>query len=424
MYNMVFISHAREDREIAEKLFDFLSSNRYDPWMDKKKILPGQTWDLEITSALDKADYIILVFSKISVSKRGYVQKEFSDALRYCEEKLDSDIFIIPCKIDDCEIPKKFQKYQWVELNEPDSFKEILEALNLQREKYIKWEKEKQPKETDKKKTNNKKWWLMCGIVAIALLFLGLWFSNKPPPKDEIIPSVEKETSWLEKYNMIEVVFDHHSTAYTNISNDVQSKKNLLRNFHIGKYQITQEEWQEIMNNNPSFFKGEKKLPVESVSWYDCIEFCNKLSEKYGLRKYYNINGTDVSLNTGANGFRLPTEAEWEYAARGGINSKNYKFAGCNTEQELKFYAWYYENSDKKTHPVGQLKPNELGLYDMIGNVFEWCEDKYSENSSYRVIRGGSWDNLARGVRVSNRDYDTHDSRYYNLGFRLAFSSN
>jgi len=174
------------------------------------------------------------------------------------------------------------------------------------------------------------------------------------------------------------------------------------------------------VNNNPSDFKGEKKLPVESVSWYDCIEFCNKLSEKYGLRKYYNIKGSDVSFNTGANGFRLPTEAEWEYAARGGIKSNNYEYAGCNTEQELKYYAWYYENSDEMPHPVGQLKPNELGLYDMSGNVWEWCEDKYGENGSYRVLRGGSWNYYAQYCRVSYRSSYTPDNRVFIIGFRLV----
>ena len=136
MYNKVFISHAKEDSVSAEELYDFLKSSGYNPWLDKKDISVGQKWESEIMSALKKADFIILLLSKTSVAKRGYVQKEFRLALEYCEEKLDSDIFIIPCKIDNCEIPGKLSIFQWVEIADTDSFKKILSALNLQRKKY------------------------------------------------------------------------------------------------------------------------------------------------------------------------------------------------------------------------------------------------------------------------------------------------
>ncbi|HET9055741.1 MAG TPA: TIR domain-containing protein [Chitinophagaceae bacterium] len=136
MYDKVFISYAREDRDTAEKLFDFLTLYRYEPWLDKKKLLPGQDWNTEIRLALKKADFIVLLLSKTSIAKRGFVQREFKLALEYCEEKLDSDIYIIPCKIDDCEVPDKLSKFQWAELNTPESFEQILSSLNLQRKKY------------------------------------------------------------------------------------------------------------------------------------------------------------------------------------------------------------------------------------------------------------------------------------------------
>jgi len=137
MYNKVFISYAREDSKIAEFVFDFLVLYHHDPWLDKRKLLPGQQWDDEIKLALKKTDFIILLFSKTSVSKRGYVQREFKLALDYCKEKLDSDIFIIPCKIDDCEIPEKFSKYQYIDLRNPASLGLLLGALDLQRKRYI-----------------------------------------------------------------------------------------------------------------------------------------------------------------------------------------------------------------------------------------------------------------------------------------------
>ena len=257
---------------------------------------------------------------------------------------------------------------------------------------------------------------------------------NIEPPKEDKPQiekkPVEKEQSWIEKYNMIEVVFDNTSIAYKNINDDITSKKNLKQNFYIGKYQVTQKEWLGIMGNNPSYFKGDK-LPVEHISWYDCIEFCNKLSDKYGLRKYYNITANDVTFNTDADGFRLPTEAEWEYAARGGNKSKNYKYSGSNNAEDV---AWYYENSGNKalhdetkvvgkleenrrqTHEVGQKQPNELGLYDMSGNIWEWCNDR----GSGRFLRGGSWNFIALYCRVAFLIDTAPDYRENDYGFRLV----
>lgn len=143
MYNKVFISYAKEDNETAEKLFDFLTFYKYEPWLDKKKLLPGQDWNIEIKFALKRADFIVLLLSKTSVAKRGFIQREFKLALEYCEEKLDNDIYIIPCKIDDCEVPEKLTKFQWAELSKPDSFEFILESLNLQRKKYEDFDRKK-----------------------------------------------------------------------------------------------------------------------------------------------------------------------------------------------------------------------------------------------------------------------------------------
>ena len=184
-----------------------------------------------------------------------------------------------------------------------------------------------------------------------------------------------------------------------------------LSDYYIGKFEVTQELWQAVMGRNPSNFKGTDH-PVESVSWNDCQEFIKKLNNLTGLK------------------FRLPTEAEWEYAARGGNKSKGYKYSGGNNIYNV---AWYTGNSGSKTHPVGQKTPNELGIYDMNGNVWEWCQDWYGNYSSSnqtnptgpssgscRVLRGGSWYNYAWDCRVSNRGSFAPDSGYYSRGFRLA----
>ncbi len=186
-----------------------------------------------------------------------------------------------------------------------------------------------------------------------------------------------------------------------------------LSSFSIGRYEVTQEEWQAVMGSNPSYFKGSRK-PVEQVSWNDCKSFISKLN---------SITGKN---------FRLPTEAEWEFASRGGIKSQGYKYSGSNN---LNSVAWYADNSGNTTHDVGQKSPNELGIYDMSGNVWEWCQDWYAINyyssspqtnpmgpssGSYRVGRGGCWSSNARNCRVSSRLNYIPDRRDDYLGLRLA----
>jgi len=184
-----------------------------------------------------------------------------------------------------------------------------------------------------------------------------------------------------------------------------------LNDFYIGKYEVTQAQWRLVMGNDPSSFKGDN-LPVQGVRWTDVQEFINKLNQI-----------TDGN-------YHLPTEAEWEYAARGGNQSRGYKYSGSNDIEEV---AWYENNSDSVVHPVGAKKANELGIHDMSGNVYEWVYDWYGEYSggrltnplgplsgSNRPLRGGSYSNNDRNAPVSNRYSATPDNRYNNVGFRLA----
>jgi len=235
-------------------------------------------------------------------------------------------------------------------------------------------------------------------------------------------------------------------------------------NFYIGKYHVTQKQFEEVMGFNPSYFNDEDhpnltgntdKRPVENVTWYDTVMYCNKLSESEGLDKYYNISDINyygdvlesegnpdniksatVTENEGANGYRLSTEDEHEYAARGGKDGNATTYAGSDNLDEV---GWYWKNSGDKwldgdwegdriinnnssTHPVGEKEANELGLYDMSGNVWDWTN---TSSGSYRIIRGGSWNVFAYRcevgyIRSSNSSYRNST---ISSGFRLTRSS-
>ncbi|QEH38396.1 Serine/threonine-protein kinase pkn1 [Aquisphaera giovannonii] len=214
-----------------------------------------------------------------------------------------------------------------------------------------------------------------------------------------------------------------------------QHRVTITRPFYLGVYEVTQYEYRQVMGENPSRFNDSELLPVEQVSWLDAVCFCNKLSERESRRPYYKIEGDAVTIQ-GGSGYRLPTEAEWEYACRAPRNSEEamkHPFGG--DDSALEQYAWFDGNSEKKTHPVGQKKPNRWGLYDMQGNVWEWCQDRYSDvyyrfspdadpagpsEAPYRVIRGGSWCYDPWLCRPAYRLRDTPDNRSNALGFRVA----
>ncbi len=253
--------------------------------------------------------------------------------------------------------------------------------------------------------------------------------------------------------NMIEVGGGIFKMGSKNENDEQPLHEVTLAPFLICRYEVTQAEWKHVMGSNPSHWKGDK-LPVEQVSWYDILKYCNLRSLEEGFTPCYTIAGSlnpadwgevptssndtwdAVTCNFGANGYRLPTEAEWEFAARGGIKSEGYQYSGS---QKLDSVAWYSDNSGNKTHKVGTKKANELGIYDMSGNLWEWCWDWYSDSyygtspkdnpagpytGNSRILRGGSWNITANSCRVSYRyGYDPYSS-YYSYGFRVCRSAN
>ena len=236
--------------------------------------------------------------------------------------------------------------------------------------------------------------------------------------------------------------------------NDETQSRVTVGSFRMEKYEVTQEQYEAVMGKNPSNFKtnagageNQKRRPVEGVSWYDTLVFCNRLSILEGLTPAYSIGGKtnpdewgavptgfDAAWNAavvvaGSNGYRLPTEVQWEYACRAGTTTPWY--SGENSD-DLGDYAWMSNNSDSKTHEVGLKKPNAWGLYDMHGNVSEWCWDWYGSypadsqsnsagapSGSGRVVRGGGWNGSAQIVRSAYRGYPSPYNRGNFLGFRL-----
>jgi formylglycine-generating enzyme required for sulfatase activity len=194
--------------------------------------------------------------------------------------------------------------------------------------------------------------------------------------------------------------------------------------FWMGKYEVTQGQYQAVMGNNPSSFKGSTNLPVENVSWVDAANFCGKLTEQE--RAAGRVASNQV--------YRLPAEAEWEYACRAGSTSR-FGYGDDPGYIKLGQYAWFGDNAGRQTHPVGGKSPNAWGLYDLHGNVYEWCLDRHGvypggsvddpkgpDSGSFRVIRGGSWNNNARNCRSANRNNNDPTNRNNNLGFRVALA--
>ena len=238
------------------------------------------------------------------------------------------------------------------------------------------------------------------------------------PLLDIFLARIEPCTSWMGSRA------DSPDTA----ADEFLHRVHLSRPFLVAATQVTQAQWLALMHENPAWAKGDE-LPVESVSWYDAALFCNRLSEALGLRAAYDASGDVLQLDLDAPGFRLPTEAEWEIAARAG---KDHLYAGS---ADVDAVAWYWGNTGGLTQPVGRKKPNDVGLYDMSGNVAEWVWDLYgpypadpevtdptgADEGEIRVCRGGSAFNLPADLRNATRCAQVRpDERYHFLGFRVA----
>ena len=222
--------------------------------------------------------------------------------------------------------------------------------------------------------------------------------------------------------------------------------KATVKTFYMSKYEVTVWEWKEFSKAAKRKMPAKQSwgwnddFPITNVTWEDAIEYCNWLSKKHGYKPAYSKVGPRYVCNFESNGYRLPTEAEWEYAARGGKKGKGSKFAGAN---ELELIAWYVENSEARPHACGTKYANELGIFDLNGNVWEWCWDFYDENhymavkkglvqdpefrgpqrGEKRIVKGGSWDSKVSFCRISNKVATLPGNTYEFYGIRLVQSN-
>ena len=402
----IFISYAREDQPRVQQLFDSLIAAGYQPWLDREHLHPGQQWEPIIKRELKGSHFALVCLSTTSINKRGFLQKEIKQALEQAQEKLEDDVWLIPARLDACEVPDALSHIQWVDLFDDDGFRQLLAAMEYQLRKLGQAPPSPKPKPEAKLIPPAAKPTESVIVLPQPVIHSRPAVIQQP---NNFAVNLAKGVS-IEMVNLPGGEFTMGGDRY-----DRENPRHQIRvsPFAIGKYQVTQAQWQAVMDKNPSSFKGDN-LPVETVSWNDMAEFLKKAG----------------------NGFRLPTEAEWEYAARAGSNAE-YCFG--DDEKLLDEYSWFYENAGGETHPVGEKKQNQFGLYDMHGNVWEWCSDWYGSSyyaecqkqgtvtdppgpstGSARVRRGGGWIGDAVFCRSAHRSGGAPGGRGDYLGFRLV----
>jgi formylglycine-generating enzyme required for sulfatase activity len=351
----IFISYASEDEARVKLLYQRLADAGFQPWLDREHIIPGMKWEPVIKKALKQSDFVLVCLSATSINKRGFLQREIKQALEQAEEKLDHDVYLIPARLDDCEVPDALSELQLVDLFEDDGWRLLLKAIEYGL------------------KQRGKTMPMPISSAVRSEASAPPSFSSVSARTIENARSVPTHKSFTDDLNGVplEMIFVSGGTFKMGSpkgkgrDEERPQRDVAVPDFYIGKYQITQAQWEAVMGANPSYFKGDPALPVENISGNDAKKFCEKLSKMTGKA------------------YRLPSEAEWEYACRTGTTGD---YAG-----DLDAMAWYDKNSDGKTHPVGQKRANTFGLYDMHGNVWERCEDYWKDNYNGAPTDGSSW---------------------------------
>ena len=463
----VFISYSRKDyvdehknvipgNEVS-KIKDALTNAGISYWFDEKGIVSGEDYAAKIVKHI-KASKIIVYISSEAANKSDWTRKEIACALMYKK-------YVIPVLLDDSpfhdSVMLRIVDLDRIDyyLNPQQGLDKLIRSINtylenqqaiiarkvaddkrrqeeLESQHRLKEEEQKRQKRIDEIETE---------IAALesqkvehkkAILQKEQELKLAQVDLEECESKIQKLQQKLQELRdsyFKDKVFSVNGVSFKMIH--VEGAKFQMGNkdglyiekpihdvtvsdYHIGETTVTQALWMAVMGNNPSYFKGDN-LPIECVCWNDCQVFIGKLNEKLE----HILSGYR---------FRLPTEAEWEFASRGGQKSKKYNFSGSNTIDDV---GWYENNSNNTTHPVKSKSPNELGLYDMSGNVWEWCEDFYgdyrsssqinpkgSSSGSYRVLRGGCWNNPSSLCRITYRGGVSPEGQNNTYSFRLALA--
>ena len=421
----IFLAHAKEDKAKVFELYDRLKRRGYIPWLNIKDLLGGQLWDDQIKKAIDNSDVFLACLSKRSVDKQGYVQKEFRMALQKCGEIPRDKIYLIPLRLDACEIPDlrqheygiKIKDYQWIDYFEEDGFEQLVKSIDYH------FPNEITASNVPKLQT---------------LTFETVKVNDAGSITSREQRSAESFRQELGSGAYLDMVQIPGGLFWMGSSNDEADRfdnegpqhKVTVPTFYMSKYSITQRQWYAVsllpdvdrhLEPHPSHSKGENR-PVEQVSWYEAVEFCKRLSRKTGKS------------------YRLPSEAEWEFACR----AETYFFGEIISTEYANYNDKYaYGNGQQRIYrgvtppvDVGSYSPNAFGLYDMHGNVWEWCQDYRHDHyygapsdgsawitdgdSDWRVIRGCSWDYNRENVRSARRFNSKPGDRASNIGFRVA----
>jgi len=399
----VFLCHNSADKPQVKKIAEQLQQYDLKPWLDIWELPPGRSWQRLLEKQIEQ-----ISSAAVFVGEDGFGPWQEQELYAFLSEFVRRDCPVIPVLLPNApskpDLPVFLRQFTWVDFraSDPDPMYQLRWGITG-----------KKPQLTNSAPSPSS---LVSSSPVLSIpqspqTFIETLSGNiklemvKIPAGNFLMGTEEAEVIRLCK---------EYETAW--FENEMPQHRVNLQEFYLGKYPITQGQYQAIMGNNPSHFKDNPKNPVERVTWDNAQEFCQKLSEK-----------------TGKN-YRLPSEAEWEYACRAGTQTRYY--FGDNEEQ-LGEYAWYRDNSASKTHPVGQKKPNNWELYDMHGNVWEWCEDGWYKNyqnapkdatawndnddqTNHRVLRGGSWSwsNDPRGCRSAYR-IDGGNCNL-NIGFRVV----
>ncbi len=365
----VFLCHSWVDKAAVRAVYDRLREDGADPWLDDEDLLVGQDLHTEIQKAIEASVVGVIFLSKASLAKAGYVNREIGFALDVAEEQPEGAVFVISARLEECDLPLRLRRKLAVNLFEPGGHGKLVKSLRAKG--------------------------LVGGLPAKAVpVARSLNLSPRVNPKDGLT------YVWIPpgRFRMGCSEGDSACLDAEKPAHEVE----ITRGFWMSRTPVTQGAYERVTGKTPSYFKGSE-LPVERVSWEEAMAYCQLV------------------------GGRLPSEAEWEYAARGGSVAARYG--------EIDAIAWHEGNSGMTTHRVGQKAANEFGLFDMLGNVWEWTSDWYGEYSgeaagdplgpatgTNKVLRGGSWDiDVPSYVRASVRYTVEPGGRFSNVGFRCVW---